>query len=84
MKTVEAHNAALTGRIQLPVRDEDVDKAFHVLPIPPVITDEAWRFIEEAQKSFATAERVVMHSDDGSVCDGQCDWQNRAHYTWIK
>jgi hypothetical protein len=30
------------------MNDEDVDKEFHILPMPP-LPPEAWQFIEEAQ-----------------------------------
>jgi hypothetical protein len=32
-----------------PIRDEDVEKEFHILPMPPV-PPEAFQFIEEAQR----------------------------------
>jgi len=30
------------------MNDEDVDKEFHILPMPP-LPPEAWQFIDEAQ-----------------------------------
>lgn len=50
VKTVEQHNAELTGRI-------------HFLPIPP-LPAEAWKFIEEAQKANEEVTgRLEMRKD---------------------
>jgi len=43
------------------MKDEDVDKDFHILPMPPV-PPEAWQFIEEAQKANEVASRTIVGS----------------------
>lgn len=44
--------------------DEEVDREFHILPIPPIVP-EAWKFIKEAQQANRTlAEKAKDETSD--------------------
>jgi FMN phosphatase YigB (HAD superfamily) len=46
------------------VTDEEVDREFHILPIPPIVP-EAWEFLKEAQKANRTlAEKAKDETSD--------------------